>query len=78
VYAAAFSSDRVPGTEIERIYSKIGASSRSTTTLVAIEHGLLDSLEPLDLWGEYLTTSAVGRHTVISSETVKTHLERSL
>ena len=36
-------------THVERIYSKIGASTRSTATLFAVQHGLLDSLEPLDL-----------------------------
>ena len=36
-------------THIERIYSKTGASTRSTATLFAMQHGLLDSLSPLDL-----------------------------
>jgi HD-GYP domain-containing protein (c-di-GMP phosphodiesterase class II)/DNA-binding CsgD family transcriptional regulator len=36
-------------THIERIYTKTGASTRSTATLFAMQHGLLDSLEPLDL-----------------------------
>lgn len=36
-------------THIERIYAKTGASTRSTATLFALQHGLLDSLEPLDL-----------------------------
>ena len=36
-------------THIERIYAKTGASTRSTATLFAIQHGLLDSLDPLDL-----------------------------
>ena len=36
-------------THIERIYTKTGASTRSTATLFAIQHGLLDSLAPLDL-----------------------------
>ena len=40
---------KTAGTHIERIYSKIGASSRSTATLFAMQHGLLDSPEPLDL-----------------------------
>lgn len=40
---------KTAGTHIERIYSKIGASSRSTATLFAMQQGLLDSLEPLDL-----------------------------
>jgi len=37
---------RTAGTHIERIYLKIGASTRSTATLFAMQHGLL---EPLDL-----------------------------
>jgi hypothetical protein len=36
-------------THIERIYVKTGASTRSTATLLAMQHGLLDSLEPLYL-----------------------------
>jgi DNA-binding CsgD family transcriptional regulator len=36
-------------THIERIYAKTGASTRSTATLFAMQQGLLDSLEPLDL-----------------------------
>lgn len=36
-------------THIERIYLKTGASTRSTATLFALQHGLLDSLDPLDL-----------------------------
>ena len=36
-------------THIERIYSKTGATTRSTATLFAMQHGLLDTLEPLDL-----------------------------
>lgn len=40
---------KTAGTYIERIYSKAGASTRSTATLFAMQHGLLDSLEPLDL-----------------------------
>ena len=36
-------------THIERIYAKTGASTRSTATLFAMQHGLLDSLDPLDL-----------------------------
>lgn len=35
-------------THIERIYAKTGARTRSTVTLFAMKHGLLDSLEPLD------------------------------
>lgn len=35
-------------THIERIYAKTGASTRSTATLFALQHGLLDSLIPLD------------------------------
>ena len=40
---------KTAGTHIERIYAKIGASTRSTATLFAMQQGLLDSLEPLDL-----------------------------
>jgi len=36
-------------THIERIYAKIGASNRSTATLFAMRHGLLDTLAPFDL-----------------------------
>lgn len=36
-------------THIERVYAKTGASSRSTATLFALQHGLLDRLEPFDL-----------------------------
>jgi HD-GYP domain-containing protein (c-di-GMP phosphodiesterase class II) len=36
-------------THIERIYNKTGASTRSTATLFAMRHGLLDSLAPCDL-----------------------------
>lgn len=35
-------------THIERIYAKSGVSTRSTATLFAMQHGLLDSLEPLN------------------------------
>ena len=41
-------SAKTAGTHIERIYSKIGASTRSTATLFAMQHGLLDTLDPLD------------------------------
>jgi DNA-binding CsgD family transcriptional regulator len=37
------------GTYVERIYTKTGASTRSTATLFAMQHGLLETLEPLDL-----------------------------
>ena len=40
---------KTAGTHIERIYSKIGASSRSTATLFALQQGLLDTLERFDL-----------------------------
>lgn len=36
------------GTHIERIYVKAGASTRAAATLFAVQHGLLDNLEPLD------------------------------
>ena len=40
---------KTAGTHIERIYSKTGASTRSTATLFAMQQGLLDSLDPADL-----------------------------
>ena len=40
---------RTVGTFVERIYTKTGASSRSTATLFAMQSGLLETLEPLDL-----------------------------
>ena len=39
-------SRKTAGTHIERIYTKTGASSRSTATLFALRHGLLDPLDP--------------------------------
>jgi HD-GYP domain-containing protein (c-di-GMP phosphodiesterase class II) len=39
---------KTAGTHIERIYSKAGASSRSTATLFALQQGLLDPFEPAD------------------------------
>jgi DNA-binding NarL/FixJ family response regulator len=42
-------SAKTAGTHIERIYSKIGASTRSTATLFAMQNGLLDSFTPLHL-----------------------------
>jgi len=39
---------KTAGTHIERIYSKIGASTRSTAALFAMQQGLLESAEPLD------------------------------
>lgn len=42
-------SVKTAGTHIERIYDKIGVSTRSTAALYAMQHGLLDALEPLDL-----------------------------
>jgi DNA-binding NarL/FixJ family response regulator len=39
-------SRKTAGTHVERIYTKTGASSRSTATLFALRNGLLD---PLDL-----------------------------
>jgi DNA-binding NarL/FixJ family response regulator len=38
---------KTAGNHIERIYSKIGASSRSTATLFAMQHGMLATLEPV-------------------------------
>jgi HD-GYP domain-containing protein (c-di-GMP phosphodiesterase class II) len=40
---------KTAGTHIERIYTKTGATTRSTATLFALQHGLLGTLEPLDL-----------------------------
>ena len=39
---------KTAGNHIERIYTKIGASSRSTATLFAMQRGMLASLEPLE------------------------------
>jgi HD-GYP domain-containing protein (c-di-GMP phosphodiesterase class II) len=41
-------SAKTAGTHIERIYAKTGASTRSTATLFALQHGLLDTLEPVE------------------------------
>jgi HD-GYP domain-containing protein (c-di-GMP phosphodiesterase class II) len=38
---------KTAGTHIERIYAKTGATTRSTATLFAVQHGLLDTLTPL-------------------------------
>lgn len=38
-------SPKTAGTHIERIYMKTGATSRSTVTLFALRHGLLDPLD---------------------------------
>jgi HD-GYP domain-containing protein (c-di-GMP phosphodiesterase class II) len=40
-------SPKTAGNHIERIYAKIGASSRSTATLFAMQHGMLATLEPV-------------------------------
>ena len=42
-------TSKTAGTHIERIYSKTGASTRSTATLFAMQYGLLETLEPFDL-----------------------------
>jgi DNA-binding CsgD family transcriptional regulator len=39
---------KTAGNHIERIYTKIGASSRSTATLFVMQRGMLASLEPLE------------------------------
>jgi HD-GYP domain-containing protein (c-di-GMP phosphodiesterase class II) len=39
---------KTAGTHIERIYTKIGASTRSTATLFAMQNGLLDPVSPVD------------------------------
>jgi DNA-binding NarL/FixJ family response regulator len=44
-----FITSKTAETHIERIYAKIGASTRSTATLFAMQHGLLDSLDPLQM-----------------------------
>jgi DNA-binding CsgD family transcriptional regulator len=38
---------KTAGNHIERIYAKIGATSRSTATLFAMRHGMLTTLEPV-------------------------------
>jgi DNA-binding NarL/FixJ family response regulator len=40
-------TSKTAGNHIERIYSKIGASSRATATLFAMQHGMLATLEPV-------------------------------
>jgi HD-GYP domain-containing protein (c-di-GMP phosphodiesterase class II) len=42
-------SPKTAGTHIERIYAKTGCSTRSTATLFAMQQGLLESLNPVDL-----------------------------
>ena len=37
---------KTAGSHIERIYTKIGVSTRSTAALFAMQHGLLDPLSP--------------------------------
>jgi HD-GYP domain-containing protein (c-di-GMP phosphodiesterase class II) len=44
-----FITPKTAETHIERIYAKTGASTRSTATLFAMQHGLLDSLDPLEM-----------------------------
>jgi HD-GYP domain-containing protein (c-di-GMP phosphodiesterase class II) len=39
---------KTAGNHIERIYAKIGASTRGAAALFAMQHGLLRTLEPLD------------------------------
>jgi DNA-binding CsgD family transcriptional regulator len=39
---------KTAGNHIERIYTKIGVSSRSTATLFAMQHGMLATLAPLE------------------------------
>jgi DNA-binding CsgD family transcriptional regulator len=39
---------KTAGNHIERIYTKIGASTRAAAALYAIQHGLLQTLEPLE------------------------------
>ena len=40
-------SPKTAGNHIEHIYAKIDASSRSTATLFAMQHGMLATLEPV-------------------------------
>jgi HD-GYP domain-containing protein (c-di-GMP phosphodiesterase class II) len=42
-------SPKTAGTHIERLYTKIGASTRSSATLFAMRNGLLETIEPFDL-----------------------------
>ena len=49
VAAALGITAKTAGTFIERIYMKTGASTRSTATLFAMQHGLLETLDPLGL-----------------------------
>jgi len=49
VAARLFITPKTAETHIERIYAKTGASTRSTATLFAMQHGLLESLEPLEM-----------------------------
>lgn len=44
-----FITPKTAETHIERIYAKTGASTRSTATLFAMQHGLLDSLDPVEM-----------------------------
>jgi HD-GYP domain-containing protein (c-di-GMP phosphodiesterase class II) len=44
-----FITPKTAETHIERIYAKTGASTRSTVTLFAMQRGLLDSLDPLEM-----------------------------
>jgi DNA-binding CsgD family transcriptional regulator len=39
---------KTAGNHIERIYIKIGASTRAAAALYAVQHGLLQTLEPLE------------------------------
>jgi DNA-binding NarL/FixJ family response regulator len=39
-------SPKTAGNHIEHIYAKIGASSRATASLFAVQHGLLPEEEP--------------------------------
>lgn len=48
-HAAVPSRRRGRGVPSHRGSAKTGASTRSTATLFAVQHGLLDSLQPLDL-----------------------------
>jgi DNA-binding CsgD family transcriptional regulator len=41
-------SPKTAGNHIERIYLKIGASTRAGAALFAVQHGLLSTLQPLE------------------------------
>jgi hypothetical protein len=46
---------KTAGNHIERIYAKIGASTRGAAALFAMQHGLLRTLDPIDPSQEFVT-----------------------